>query len=94
MSHLSTVLVGAFLAAAPLTQEMPANARYIDLRDVFTDMNVIAEPPPGETCNKAPAFRKTESTAKRLDVSLNAKGKAFELEVHFGDRKASITLTP
>jgi hypothetical protein len=181
MSHLSTVLVGAFLAAAPVTQEMPANAphfvhsvkapgidvrfldfkwdpvvfatlekggsapagrrswvlarillttdpmrwegtmipvgptllilnpargsvgptfelRHVDMRDVFTDMNVVAEPPPDETYKIAPAvFRKAAGTANRLDVSLNtkgAKGNVFELLVHYGDREATLTLTP
>jgi hypothetical protein len=68
--------------------------RQVDLRDVFTDMNVIAQPPPGETYQKAPAvFRKVENTANRLDISLNAKGTSFELNVHYGDREATVTLT-
>jgi hypothetical protein len=68
--------------------------RYIDMREVFVDMNVIAEPPPGETYQKAPvSFQKVEGLAPRLDVSVVEKGKAYDLSVHYGDRKATITLT-
>ena len=45
--------------------------RTIDMREVFTDLNVIAEPPPGDTLAAGPAiFEKTDSTAERLDVAL------------------------
>ena len=30
-------------------------ARYIDMREVFVDLGVIAEPPPGDTYQKVPA---------------------------------------
>ncbi len=68
--------------------------RYIDMREVFVDMNVIAEPPPGETYQKLPAvFQKVGDTVPRLDVALQEKGNAFDLTVHYGDRKATVTLT-
>jgi len=68
-------------------------ARYIDMREVFVDMNVIAEPPPGETYQKVPAaFQVVESVAPRLEVSVAEKGKGYDLSVHYGNRKATIRL--
>jgi hypothetical protein len=68
--------------------------RSVDMREVFVDMNVIAEPPEGETWGKVPAvFTKAGSTAPRLEVSLEPKGDAFVLGVHYGNQKTSITLT-
>jgi hypothetical protein len=64
------------------------------MRDVFVDMNVVAEPPQGETYQKAPAtFKKVDSTAARLDVSLQETAGSLDLTVHYGDRKATITRT-
>ena len=68
--------------------------RYIDLREVFVDMNVIAEPPAGETYQKAPAiFNKVATTVPSLEVSLQEKKDAIDLSVHYGNRQATITLT-
>lgn len=68
--------------------------RHVDMREVFTDMNVIAEPPPDVTYRKAPAgFTKVETTAPRLEVGLEEKGNAYNLTVHYGNRQAAITLT-
>ena len=68
--------------------------RYIDMREVFVDMNVIAEPPEGETYQKAPAnFGTVDSVAPLLDVTVAEKGNGYDLSVHYGNRKATITLT-
>ena len=68
-------------------------ARYIDMRGVFVDMSVIAEPPPGETYQKAPAgFQIVDSVAPRLEVSVAEKGKGYDLSFHYGNRKATIRL--
>jgi hypothetical protein len=68
--------------------------RYVDMREVFVDMNVIAEPPPGEVYQQAPAvFKKVDALAPRLDVSLREKGGSYDLAVHYGNRQAAITLT-
>lgn len=68
--------------------------RKIDLRDVFTNLNVIAEPPPGETVGLAPAvFRKADTAAQRLELALSEREGAVDLTVHYGDRQASIRLT-
>ena len=74
----------------PLTMEI----RYIDMREVFVDMNVIAEPPDGETYAKKPVvFKKAGSAVPRLEVSLHAKGDTYLVGVHYGDRETSLTLT-
>lgn len=67
--------------------------RTIDMREVFTNLNVIAEPPPGETIGVAPAvFEKAETTAERLEVELADKTQNLELSVHYGDRRAKVIL--
>ena len=68
-------------------------ARYIDMREVFVDMNVIAEPPPGETYQKVPAvFKKVAAVAPRLEVAIVEKGKGYDISVHYGNRLATIRL--
>jgi hypothetical protein len=68
--------------------------RYIDMREVFVDMNVIAEPPDTESYAKAPAvFEKVEVTLPRLEVTLQEKKDAFDIGVQYGNRKATVTLT-
>jgi hypothetical protein len=69
--------------------------RKIDMRDVFPDPNVIAEPPEGDTIGIIPAvFEKADSTAERLDVTLTDKKETqtLELVVHYGDRRAKLVL--
>ena len=64
------------------------------MREVFTDMNVIAEPPTDVTYRIAPAlFDKVETVAPRLELGLEEKGNTYELTVHYGDRKSTVTLT-
>lgn len=68
--------------------------RYIDMREVFVDMNVIAEPPPGETYRKEPAaFQTVATVAPRLEVKVAEKGQGYELLIHYGNRQALLTLT-
>jgi hypothetical protein len=68
--------------------------RYIDMREVFVDMNVIAEPPETEVYATAPAvFGKVGATLPRLEVTLQEKKDAFDLNVQYGNRKATVTLT-
>jgi hypothetical protein len=67
--------------------------RYIDLREVFTNLNVIAEPPPGETYYKGPAaFRKVATTVGRLEITLTEGKGTIDIASHYGDREARITL--
>jgi hypothetical protein len=66
-------------------------ARYIDMREVFLNDNVIAEPPPGETYMKVPAvFHKVSRVAPRLEVSVAEKGKGYDLLVHYGNRETTL----
>ena len=68
-------------------------ARYIDMREVFVDMNVIAEPPPGETYQKVPAvFKKVAAVAPRLEVAIAEKGQGYDVSVHYGNRMATLRL--
>jgi hypothetical protein len=85
----------ALLILNPRRGNTPATLeiRYIDMREVFVDMNVIAEPPEGQTYGKAPAvFTRVDHTLPRLAVGLQDKGKAFDLTVQYGNRKATVTL--
>jgi hypothetical protein len=52
--------------------------QYVDMREVFVDMNVIAEPPEGRIYGTVPAdFVKADTLAPRLVVSLNQNGDNF-----------------
>jgi hypothetical protein len=67
--------------------------RSVDMREVFTKMNVIAEPPEGITYGKAPAvFGKVGTVAPRLEVTVNEQERALDVGVHYGDRAASVRL--
>ena len=68
--------------------------RTIDMREVVTDLNVIAEPPPGDTIAAGPAvFEQADTTADRLEVALADKTQTLELAIHYGDRRAKLILT-
>src|SRR5262245_29586519 len=68
--------------------------RYIDMREVFVDMNVIAEPPAGETYAIAPAaFTKVDTTLPVLDVTLKENGPSYDIGVQYGNRRMMVTLT-
>ena len=67
--------------------------RYIDLREVFIDLNVVAEPPPGETYYQGPAaFKKVATTAARLDIALTEGKGTIDIITRYGDREALLTL--
>jgi hypothetical protein len=67
--------------------------RYIDMRDVFTDLNVIAEPPPGDKfCEGAAGFRKVDAVAERLEMTAKDGKDAITLGVHIGDRMTEFKL--
>jgi hypothetical protein len=67
--------------------------RKVDMREIFRDLNVIAEPPPGETYCKMPAaFRKVDTSTARLEVTLNDSKQAIEVVSHYGDQEMRITL--
>jgi hypothetical protein len=67
--------------------------RSIDMRDVFVDMNVIAEPPPGVTyCQMPASFRKVPALAGRLEVTLAEEKGSVDVIAHYGDRETRTTL--
>jgi hypothetical protein len=67
--------------------------RYIDMRDVFTDLNVIAEPPPGDTyCSGPASFRKVDAFTQRLEMKATDGKDAITLSVHLGDQQTEFKL--
>jgi hypothetical protein len=67
--------------------------RRIDLREVFVNLNVIAEAPPGETYCQLPAdFRKVDAVADRLEVRLTEGKGTIDVISHYGDQEARVTL--
>ena len=73
---------------SPMTLEV----RVIDMRDVFVNVNVVAEPPPGRTLFEEPArFEKVDSVAERLTLALSDGDNTIELSIHYGDRRAALT---
>ena len=74
--------------------ESTLHIQYVDMREIFVDMNVIAEPPEGHIYHTVPAaFTKVEAVAPRLVLTLAEKGNGFEIGIHYGDRRTSVTLT-
>ncbi len=72
---------------APMTFEV----RVIDMRKVWVDPNVIAEPPAGRTLYLAPArFEKTDTVAERLTLALSEGDGTIKLSIHYGDRLAGL----
>ena len=71
----------------PMTFEV----RVVDMRDVWVDANVVAEPPPGETIYTAAAdFKTVTDVAERLKLALSdAEGK-IQLAIHYGNRLATL----
>jgi hypothetical protein len=68
--------------------------QYVDMREIFVDMNVIAEPPEGYIYGTVPAgFTRVEGVAPRLVLTVDAKGDDVEIGVQYGDRHTSVTLT-
>jgi hypothetical protein len=71
----------------PMTLEV----RVIDMREVFVNMNVIAEPPEGQTIHQEPAdFKKVDTLAERLTIALSEGDGKIKLSVHYGDRLATM----
>lgn len=80
---------GALLILNPATamEPMTLEIRMVDMRDIFQDMNVIAEPPEGTTIYKAPAeFENVKDVADRLTMKLAEEKDALKLSIHYGDR--------
>ena len=73
--------------STPMTFEV----RVIDMREVWVDANVIAEPPEGRTVYTAPAqFEKVSDVAERLTLALSESGGKVEVAIHYGNRQAKL----
>lgn len=69
----------------PMTLEV----RAIDMRVFFKDANVIAEPPEGKTLHiEAADFKKVDTLAERLTLSLSEGDGTLKLSIHYGNRTA------
>jgi hypothetical protein len=80
---------GALLILNPASgsDPMTLEIRMVDMRDVFTDINVIAEPPAGQTIYKEPAdFETVDALADRLTMKLEEAGETMKLSIHYGNR--------
>jgi hypothetical protein len=87
---------GSLLILNPATSSEPMTleVRVIDMRDVFTDMNVVAEPPPGKTVYREPAdFKTVDEVVERLTLDLKEADGTFTLSIHYGNRLAVIEAT-
>ena len=82
---------GSLLILNPARGDTPLSfeVRVIDMRDVFTDFNVVAEPPPGKTVYQGPAeFKTVEGMADRLTLDLEEADGNYTLSIHYGNRRA------
>ena len=80
---------GALLILNPASggNPMTLEIRMVDMRDIFTDMNVVATPPEGTTIHKVPAnFEQVDSVADRLTMNLEETGGKLKLSIHYGNR--------
>ena len=80
---------GALLILNPASggDPMTLEIRMIDMRDVFTDINVIAAPPEGTTVYKVPAnFERVDTVYDRLTMKLDDTGEKMKLSIHYGNR--------
>jgi len=76
-------------AGGPMTIEL----RHVDLREVFSDLNVIAIPPAGQTVNQVPAnFETVKETLDRLKISLAEAAGKVDVSIHYGNRELKLEL--
>ena len=82
---------GSLLILNPARGDTPMSfeVRVIDMRDVFTDFNVVAEPPAGKTVYQAPAdFKTVDAVAERLTLDLKEADGNYTISIHYGNRLA------
>ena len=82
---------GSLLILNPARGGMPMSfeVRVIDMRDVFTDVNFVAEAPPGKTIYEGPAdFKEVDALADRLTLDLKEADGNYTLSIHYGNRRA------
>lgn len=84
---------GNLLILNPASGDKPMTfeVRVIDMREVWVDTNVVAEPPEGKTLYSAPAqFEKIADVAERLTVALTESDGKIQLAIHYGNRLAKL----
>lgn len=84
---------GNLLILNPASGDKPMTfeVRVIDMREVWVDTNVVAEPPAGKTLYSAPAqFEKVADMAERLTVALSEADGKVQLAIHYGNRLAKL----
>ena len=82
---------GNLLILNPARGETPMTfeVRVIDMREIWEDPNVIAEPPEGRTLYQGPArFGEANTLAERLTLALSEGEGTINLSIHYGDRLA------
>jgi hypothetical protein len=87
------VVAGNLLILNPARggKAMTLEVRVIDMREVWVDPNVIAEPPEGRTIYVETAdFKKVDELADRLTVALAEGDGTIQLSIHYGDRLATM----
>lgn len=74
---------------------MAVEMRRVDMRDVFPNLNAMAEAPRGETLYKGVAkFETLEPLAERLEVTLTqGDAGSVQLTLRYGNRRLPLTLT-
>lgn len=71
---------------------MQVEARRVDMRDVFPNLNAIAPAPKGETIYKGPAkFETLSPAAERLAVTVSEGDGTVVLTLLYGDRRLPLT---
>jgi hypothetical protein len=84
---------GSLLILHPAREGKPLSfeIRVIDMRDVFVNVNFVAEPPPGKTIHEWPAdFKEVDAIAGDLTLDLKEAGGTYTLSIHYGNRRAVV----
>jgi hypothetical protein len=73
---------------------MQVEARRVDMRDVFPNINAMGAIPRGETIYRGPArFETVSPPQERLSVSLTEEGDKVLVTLVYGDRRLPLTFT-
>jgi len=73
---------------------MQVEARRVDMRDVFPDINAMAPVPRGETIYRGPArFEAVSPLQERLSVTLTEEGDKVLVTLVYGDHRLPLTFT-
>ena len=73
---------------------MQIEARRVDMRDVFPNLNAMAPVPRGETIYRGPArFEAVSPLQERLSVTLTEEGDKVLVTLVYGDRRLPLTFT-